>query len=101
MPCPTARNTAWRGRPQVDYAAAKDHVHDVIAQIAPVDSVERFEGLGVHVIQNSGALSQRPKCRLAIPIIEARRFVVARALAPLCRRSPVCERHALHQRKHL
>ncbi len=36
--------------PQVDYAAAKDHVADVIATIAPVDSVERFEGLGVHVI---------------------------------------------------
>src|SRR6056297_2960317 len=41
--------------PTVDYAAAKDHVHDVIAQIAPVDSVERFEGLGVHVIQEFGA----------------------------------------------
>src|SRR5210317_2186177 len=40
--------------PVVDYAAAKDHVHDVIAQIAPVDSVERFEGLGVHVIQEYG-----------------------------------------------
>src|SRR6056297_253192 len=39
---------------QVDYAAAKDHVHDVIATIAPVDSVERFEGLGVNVISEFG-----------------------------------------------
>ena len=39
---------------QVDYAAAKDHVADVIATIAPVDSVERFEGLGVQVIQEFG-----------------------------------------------
>ena len=37
-----------------DYAAAKDHVQDVIAQIAPVDSQERFEGLGVHVIREYG-----------------------------------------------
>src|SRR6056297_782783 len=41
--------------PQVDYAAAKDHVAGVIAQIAPTDSVERFEGLGVRVIQQYGA----------------------------------------------
>ncbi|MEJ6478095.1 MAG: FAD-dependent oxidoreductase, partial [Octadecabacter sp.] len=40
--------------PAVDYAAAKDHVHDVIATIAPVDSVERFEGLGVNVITEFG-----------------------------------------------
>jgi pyruvate/2-oxoglutarate dehydrogenase complex dihydrolipoamide dehydrogenase (E3) component len=35
--------------PVVDYSAAKDHVHDVIATIAPVDSQERFEGFGVPV----------------------------------------------------
>jgi pyruvate/2-oxoglutarate dehydrogenase complex dihydrolipoamide dehydrogenase (E3) component len=33
--------------PVVDYAAAKDHVARVIETIAPVDSQERFEGLGV------------------------------------------------------
>jgi hypothetical protein len=27
------------------------HIHDVIAAIAPNDSVERFTALGVHVIQ--------------------------------------------------
>ena len=37
--------------PKVDYAAAKTHVHDVIGTIAPHDSVERFERLGVRVIQ--------------------------------------------------
>ena len=40
--------------PQVDYAAAKDHVADVIATIEPHDSVERFEGLGVKVIEEFG-----------------------------------------------
>ncbi len=37
--------------PEIDFAKVHDHVHGVIAAIAPVDSVERFEGLGVHVIQ--------------------------------------------------
>ena len=33
--------------PQVDFAAVRQHVHGVIAAIAPHDSVERFEALGV------------------------------------------------------
>lgn len=37
--------------PQVDFAAAKAHVNAVIAGIAPHDSQERFEGLGVEVIR--------------------------------------------------
>ncbi len=40
--------------PKVDYAAAKDHVNNVIATIEPVDSQERFEGLGVTVIRERG-----------------------------------------------
>ena len=40
--------------PEIDYAAAKDHVMQVIEQIAPVDSQERFEGFGVRVIREFG-----------------------------------------------
>ena len=40
--------------PEIDFAAAKDHVAQVIATIEPHDSVERFEGLGVRVIQEYG-----------------------------------------------
>ena len=36
--------------PQIDFAAVKDHVTRVIETIAPLDSQERFEGLGVQVI---------------------------------------------------
>ncbi|MFT7107933.1 MAG: pyruvate/2-oxoglutarate dehydrogenase complex dihydrolipoamide dehydrogenase (E3) component [Yoonia sp.] len=67
---------------QVDYAAAKDHVHDVIAQIAPVDSVERFEGLGVHVISEFGKFISKTEVRAGDTIIEARRFVVATGSRP-------------------
>jgi pyruvate/2-oxoglutarate dehydrogenase complex dihydrolipoamide dehydrogenase (E3) component len=37
--------------PEVDFLKVRDHVRGVIAGIAPHDSVERFEGLGVKVVQ--------------------------------------------------
>ena len=37
-----------------------DHIADVIAQIAPHDSVERFESLGVRVIQHK-AVFENPR----------------------------------------
>ena len=37
--------------PRVDPAALRRHVQGVIAAIAPHDSVERFEGLGVRVVE--------------------------------------------------
>jgi len=67
---------------KVDYAAAKDHVHDVIAQIAPVDSVERFEGLGVQVIQEYGRFISKTEVQAGDTVIEARRFVVATGSGP-------------------
>jgi len=36
--------------PEIDFAKVHDHVHGVIAAIAPTDSVERFTGLGVKVL---------------------------------------------------
>ena len=38
----------------IDFAKVHDHVHGVIAAIAPTDSAERFTGLGVRVIQGAG-----------------------------------------------
>ncbi|HMA14708.1 MAG TPA: FAD-dependent oxidoreductase, partial [Kiloniellaceae bacterium] len=40
--------------PVVDFAAVHDHLQGVIAAIAPHDSVERFQGLGVTVIGAAG-----------------------------------------------
>ena len=68
--------------PDVDFAAAKDHVHDVIATIAPVDSVERFEGLGVNVITEFGRFISPTEVQAGDTIIEARRFVVATGSRP-------------------
>ena len=43
--------------PAVDMAKVRDHVKGVIAAIAPMDSVDRFEGLGVTVLQASARFS--------------------------------------------
>ena len=69
--------------PQVDYAAAKDHVADIIAQIAPVDSQERFEGLGVRVIRAFGRFISPTEVQAGDHIITARRVVIATGSSPL------------------
>lgn len=69
--------------PQVDYAAAKDHVADVVAQIAPVDSQERFEGLGVRVIRDYGRFISDREVQAGDHIITARRIVIATGSSPL------------------
>ena len=67
----------------VDYAAAKDHVADVIAQIAPVDSQERFEGFGVNVIREYGRFISRDEVQAGDTVIKARRIVIATGSSPL------------------
>lgn len=68
--------------PDVDYAAAKDHVRNVIDTIAPVDSPERFEGLGVQVILEYGRFISETEVQAGEHIIEARRFVIATGSGP-------------------
>ena len=75
----------------VDYAAAKDHVADVIAQIAPVDSEERFEGLGVDVIRDYGRFVSRDEVQAGDTLIKARRIVVATGSSPLVPKIPGLE----------
>ena len=54
--------------PNVDYAATKDHVRSVISGIEPHDSVERFERLGVKVIEAFVLLSRRMNLKLVITL---------------------------------
>jgi pyruvate/2-oxoglutarate dehydrogenase complex dihydrolipoamide dehydrogenase (E3) component len=63
--------------PTIDFGKVNAHVHGVIAAIAPHDSVERFEGLGVNVIQASAEFVGPSKLKAGDDLIEARRFVVA------------------------
>jgi pyruvate/2-oxoglutarate dehydrogenase complex dihydrolipoamide dehydrogenase (E3) component len=63
--------------PEVDFSAVMAHVRGVIAQIAPHDSVERFEGLGVRVIRDWAAFEGPDAVRAGGATIRARRFVIA------------------------
>ncbi|MEM7521409.1 MAG: FAD-dependent oxidoreductase [Pseudomonadota bacterium] len=69
--------------PQIDYAGAKDHVADVIAQIEPVDSQERFEGFGVEVIRAFGHFISDTEVQAGDTVITARRIVIATGSSPL------------------
>jgi pyruvate/2-oxoglutarate dehydrogenase complex dihydrolipoamide dehydrogenase (E3) component len=63
--------------PEIDFARVHDHVHGVIAAIAPNDSVQRFEGLGVRVIQASARFTDPGTVEAGGDTIRARRFVLA------------------------
>ncbi|MFN7004323.1 MAG: dihydrolipoyl dehydrogenase family protein, partial [Roseinatronobacter sp.] len=68
--------------PQIDYAAAKDHVARAIATIEPVDSQERFEGLGVRVIRAFGHFTGPNTVQAGEDTITARRIVIATGSRP-------------------
>jgi pyruvate/2-oxoglutarate dehydrogenase complex dihydrolipoamide dehydrogenase (E3) component len=61
----------------VDFGQVHSHVHRVIAAIAPVDSEERFTGLGVRVIRAAARFKDRRTVVAGEFEIRARRFVVA------------------------
>jgi pyruvate/2-oxoglutarate dehydrogenase complex dihydrolipoamide dehydrogenase (E3) component len=66
----------------VDFQAVHDHVHGVIGAIAPHDSVERFEGLGVEVVQETARFVDHRTVRAGDTDVRARRFVVATGSSP-------------------
>lgn len=68
--------------PEVDYAAAMEHVAEVIKGIEPHDSVERFEGLGVNVISEYGRFISPSEVMAGDTVIKARRFVIATGSTP-------------------
>jgi pyruvate/2-oxoglutarate dehydrogenase complex dihydrolipoamide dehydrogenase (E3) component len=68
--------------PQVDFGAVKDHVAAVIAQIAPVDSQERFEGLGCTVIRAFARFTGPREVQAGDTVVRARRFVIATGSRP-------------------
>jgi len=63
--------------PAVDFAAVRGHVQDVIAGIAPHDSQERFEDLGVTVIRAAARFTGPREVVAGDTTVRAKRFVVA------------------------
>jgi pyruvate/2-oxoglutarate dehydrogenase complex dihydrolipoamide dehydrogenase (E3) component len=79
----TAGEFGLRGaEPEVDPITLRAHVHSVIAAIAPAYSVERFTGLGVHVIQAFARFLDKRTVVAGDYRIRARRFVIATGSSP-------------------
>ena len=76
------------GGPAVEFAAAADGVQKVIAAIAPNDSVERFEGLGVRVLRCEARFTGRRTIRAGEIEIRPRRFVIATGSRPTIPKIP-------------
>ncbi|WP_370271828.1 dihydrolipoyl dehydrogenase family protein [Pseudooceanicola nitratireducens] len=68
--------------PVVDFPKVMEHVADVIAQIAPHDSQERFEGLGVTVIRGMARFTGPDALEVEGRRLTARRFVIATGSRP-------------------
>jgi pyruvate/2-oxoglutarate dehydrogenase complex dihydrolipoamide dehydrogenase (E3) component len=72
-------------KPKVDFEAVKAHIKGVIETIAPVDSQERFEGLGCTVIREYASFADAKTVVSETTEVKAKRFVIAtgsRAAAP-------------------
>jgi len=63
--------------PRIDLARVQAHIKEVIAAIAPHDSVERFEGLGVTVLRSWARFVDDRTVEAGDARIQARRFVLA------------------------
>ena len=68
--------------PEIDFLKVHDHVHGTIAAIAPHDSVERFEEMGVDVIQGAARFTGPGEVEADGRLIRARRFVISTGSSP-------------------
>ena len=79
-------DSVWKStEPEISWEGVKAHVRKAIDTIAPVDSQERFEGMGVTVIREAARFYDRETVGSDNVKVKARRIVVAtgsRAVAP-------------------
>jgi pyruvate/2-oxoglutarate dehydrogenase complex dihydrolipoamide dehydrogenase (E3) component len=66
-----------------DFAAVRAHVHDVVAAVSPQDSRERFNGLGVRIVDGEGRFTDPATVAVNGFDIKARRFVIATGSSPI------------------
>ena len=63
--------------PKIDWDRLRAHVHGVIAEIAPIDSEERYRGLGATVIRGEARFTGPTTIEVNGRELTAKRFVVA------------------------
>ncbi len=83
----TVRNASQFGvataRAQIDFLGVYDHVEAVIADIAPQDSVKRYEGLGVTILNSAARFTGPRELVTGETVVRARRFVIATGSLPV------------------
>jgi pyruvate/2-oxoglutarate dehydrogenase complex dihydrolipoamide dehydrogenase (E3) component len=72
-----ARFGVTAGTPGVDWARVRAHVRGVVETIAPIDSQERFEGLGVTVVREHARFADKKTVVSDSVQVQARRIVIA------------------------
>jgi len=78
-----ARHFGWSfASTKIDFAKVYAHIHEVIKTIAPHDSVERFEKLGVQVILEQGHFIDNNTVETSNHLIKAKRFIIATGSSP-------------------
>ncbi|WP_046080061.1 FAD-dependent oxidoreductase [Halomonas sp. HG01] len=74
------------GKPRVDFSAVMGHVRGAIREIEPHDSRERYEGLGVEVVQGEARLDDPWRVRVfgseGERVITARHVIIASGASP-------------------
>ena len=66
----------------IDFQKVHNHVHKVINDIAPNDSVERFKKLGAKVLLEEGKFLDNVTIETKTSLIKAKRFIIATGSAP-------------------
>lgn len=78
-----AKHFGWAfSKSKVDFIKVHNHIHDVIKNIAPNDSVERFEKLGAKVILEQGYFIDDKSVETDTHIIKPKRFIIATGSIP-------------------
>lgn len=67
---------------KTNYEKVRQHIRDVQAQIAPNDSAERFQQLGVKVLQAAATFINDRQVQVGETIIEAKYFIIATGSSP-------------------
>src|SRR5262249_33090882 len=76
----------------IDFGKVHDHVHGVVASVAPTDSAERFSALGIRVIRETARFKNRSTVVAGEIEIRARRFVIATGSKPAVPQIPGLDR---------
>lgn len=66
----------------INFKEVQSHIRSAIKTIEPHDSVERFEGLGVHVLKEHGQFIDAHTIKAGAHIIKARKIVIAAGASP-------------------